>query len=335
MAIMFGKTNNYNHAMPIETLSRVDLNLLVAMQVLLEERNVTRAAERMFVTQPAMSKTLLRLRTVLDDPLFTRSGRGLVPTPRALEIQRQLPAILNDVSMVLEKKEFNPATHNTSIHIVAPEFMAVQTVPELTKVLQEESPGISLALSNIDDHYEQLLESGEIDFAMEVKKPLSKDFIVTPLGDFRPAVWMRKGHPLSDRNPTLDEMLEYPFIQYFLLIADKVSPNTESRFDRMLHELGRKRRKALTTDQLMTALDTLNTSNCLMMATMDDLKQEGEFYEIVRKPYPKEIEHYPEIPAVLVQHRRTVNSPTHNWIKGKILNIVKGLHEERATDELS
>ena len=208
----------------------------------------------------------------------------------------------------------------------------MQTIPDLTKILQEESPGVSLALSNIDDHYEQLLESGEIDFALEVEKTLSKDFIATPLGDLRPAVWMRKGHPLSDHNPTLDEMLEYPFIQYFLLIADKVSPNTESRFDRMLHELGRKRRKALTTDQLMTALDTLNTSDCLMMATMDDLKQEGEYYEIVRKPYPKEVEHYPEIPAVLVQHRRTLNSPTHQWVKEKILSIVQGLRVERGID---
>ena len=319
--------------MSLDNLSRVDLNLLVAMQVLLEERNVTRSAERMFITQPAMSKTLLRLRNAFDDPLFTRSGRGLVPTPRALEIQRQLPEILNSVSQVLEKQEFDPATRETSIHIVAPEFMAVQAVPELTRLLQVESPGISLALSNIDDTYEQMLESGEIDFALEVKKPLPKDFIVTPLGDLRPAVWMRKGHPLSDRNPTLDEMLEYPFIQYFLLIADKVSPNTESRFDRMLHELGRKRNKALTTDQLMTALDTLNSSDCLMMGTMDDLKQEGEYYEIVRKPYPKEIEHYPEIPAVLVQHRRTLNSPTHNWVKEKILNIVQGLRVERGIDE--
>jgi len=320
--------------MPVDTLSRIDLNLLVAMQVLLEERNVTRAAERMFVTQPAMSKTLLRLRNAFDDPLFTRSGRGLVPTPRALEIQRQLPEILNSVSQVLEKQDFDPTTRETSVHIVAPEFLAVQTIPELTRTLQEESPGISLALSNIDDNYEQLLESGEIDFALEVEKALSKDFIVTPLGDLRPAVWMRKGHPLSDHNPTLDEMLEYPFIQYFLLIADKVSPNTESRFDRMLHELGRKRQKALTTDQLMTALDTLHSSDCLMMATMDDLKQEGEYYEIVRKPYPKEVEHYPEIPAVLVQHRRTLNSPTHQWVKEKILSIVQGLRVERGIDEL-
>ena len=74
--------------MSIETLSRVDLNLLVSLQVLLEELNVTRSAKRLHVSQPAMSKTLLRLRNVFEDQLFTRSGRGLVPTPRALELKR-------------------------------------------------------------------------------------------------------------------------------------------------------------------------------------------------------------------------------------------------------
>ncbi len=315
--------------MTIDTLSRVDLNLLVAMQVLLEERNVTRAAERLFVTQPAMSKTLLRLRKVFDDPLFTRSGRGLVATPRALDIQAQLPEILNNVSQVLEKREFDPATCTSAIHIVAPEFMAVQTIPELSSTLQDQAPGLALAVSNIDESYAQLLESGEIDFAFEIKKTLPKDFVTTALGDFRPAVWMRKGHPLSGHDPTLEEMLEYPFIQYFLLIADKVSPSTESRFDRVLNEMGLKRKKALITDQLMTALDTLNSSNCLMMATMDDLKQEGEYYQIIRKPYPKEIEYYPEIPAVLVQHRRTINSPVHSWVKEIILGVVQGIRKER------
>ena len=72
-----------------------------------------------------------------------------------------------------------------------------------------------------------------------------------------------------------------------------------------------------------------------MMATMDDLKQEGEYYEIVRKPYPKEVEHYPEIPAVLIQHRRTLNSPTHEWVKEKILSIVRGIRVERGIREFS
>ena len=71
--------------METRELSRIDLNLLISLQVLLEEQNVSRAAERLFITQPAMSKTLARLREVFDDALFTRSSHGMRPTPRAPE----------------------------------------------------------------------------------------------------------------------------------------------------------------------------------------------------------------------------------------------------------
>ena len=66
-----------------------------------------------------------------------------------------------------------------------------------------------------------------------------------------------------------------------------------------------------------------------MLATTDDLEAEREFYDIVRRPYPEGIDHDPLIPAVLVQHNRTVNSPVHNWIKEKILGIVKGIRQVR------
>tara|TARA_R110000787_G_scaffold47388_4_gene114698 strand:- start:1767 stop:2720 length:954 start_codon:yes stop_codon:yes gene_type:complete len=315
--------------MPIDSLSRIDLNLLVALHVLLEERNVTRSAHRLFVTQPAMSKTLSRLRILFDDPLFTRSGRGLVPTPRALEVAQALPALLNNVSTMLENVDFNPASYEGSVQLVAPEFMAVQLIPELTCILRAEAPGIGLALSNISDSSAQELESGEIDFILQVEKTMSRDFVMTPLGNFTPAVWMRRGHPLANKTPSLEELLEYPFVQYYLLISERVSPLTESRFDRTVARLGYVRKKALVTDQLMTALDTLRSTDCLMLATMDDLKQEGEFYEIVRKPYPDGLEHDPVIPAALVQHRRTINSPLHNWVKAKVLDIVQGIREER------
>ena len=320
--------------MPIDSLSRVDLNLLVAMHVLLEERNVTRSAQRLFVTQPAMSKTLSRLRTLFDDPLFTRSGRGLVPTPRALEIAESLPDLLNGVSTVLQNSDFDPAVYQGAISIVSPEFMAVQVLPELINLLRSEAPGITLALSNISDTSIQELESGEIDFVLEVEKKVPADFVVTPIGNFTPAVWMRSGHPLADnKNPSLEEILEYPFVQYFLLIADKVSPLTESRFDKTLTRMGlATRQKALVTDQLMTALSTLHSTDCLMLATTDDLEQERAFYDIVRRPYPEGIDHDPVIPAVLVQHRRTINSPAHQWVKDKMLGIMQGIRRERGRD---
>ena len=83
--------------MDTRDLSKIDLNLLISLQVLLEERSVSRAAERLFITQPAMSKTLARLRAVFDDDLFTRSSHGMQPTPRALELSAGLSAIIGDI----------------------------------------------------------------------------------------------------------------------------------------------------------------------------------------------------------------------------------------------
>ena len=94
-------------------LIRTDLNLLVALQILLEERNVTRAAERLSVSQPALSKTLQKLRDSFEDQLFTRTSHGLVPTPRAEELGRELPGLLETIEQVLGDAEFSPDTART------------------------------------------------------------------------------------------------------------------------------------------------------------------------------------------------------------------------------
>lgn len=307
------------------SLSRIDLNLLVALNVLLEERSVTRAASRLYVTQPAMSKTLQRLRDLFDDPLLVKNGRELLPTTRALELQARLPDLLTDIAEFVEGQGFNPATSEGIVQLVSPEFIAVQVVPTLTRELAAEAPGISIAVSSGLEGYKELLSRGEIDFVLEVEKSLPDEYMVTRIGGFAPAVWMRKGHPLARSELTLENTLQYPFIQYFLLLSDTVSPLTESRFDRTLAKKGLRRRKIMVTDQLMTALEALHSTDCLMLATMDDLKQEGDFYQIVRKPYPPGLVTENFIPAALVQHRRTLKSPMHCWFREKLITVVKAV----------
>jgi|GEM_PF-1212950 len=101
--------------MDTREFNKVDLNLLIALQVLSEEKSVSRAAERLFITQPAMSKTLTRLRTLFDDALFTRSSRGMQPTPRAVELAAGLSEILGDISHLLE--ELAQGNLDFAIHI--------------------------------------------------------------------------------------------------------------------------------------------------------------------------------------------------------------------------
>ena len=105
--------------MDTREFSKVDLNLLISLQVLLEERSVSRAAERLFITQPAMSKTLTRLRILFNDALFTRSSRGMQPTPRALELAARLGEILGDISHLLSEPGFDPRAVQGEITLAA------------------------------------------------------------------------------------------------------------------------------------------------------------------------------------------------------------------------
>jgi DNA-binding transcriptional LysR family regulator len=103
--------------MTATSLSNIDLNLLISLQVLLEERNVSRAAESLHITQPAMSKTLSRLRELFDDPLFTRSSHGMQPTPRAMELEGDLNAILGGISKLVSSPQFDPASATGEINL--------------------------------------------------------------------------------------------------------------------------------------------------------------------------------------------------------------------------
>ncbi|MAT52415.1 MAG: LysR family transcriptional regulator, partial [Porticoccaceae bacterium] len=268
--------------------------------------------------------TLQRLRILFDDELFVRSGRELVPTPRALELQAHLPEVLGDLEALVMPREFDPQTDSGTIYLATPEFIAVQIVPMLAWELSAEAPGFSLSVSSNMENFPEQMRNGELDFVLGVDKKMSKEYLVTPVGGFSPAIWMRHGHPLASEELTLEKVLEYPFIQYFLLLTpEKLSPAVETRFDKTIAKMGLKRTKALVTDQLMTALNALQTSDCLMLSTVDDLKAEAEFYEIVRKPYPPELEADDFIPVVLFQHRTTQKSPIHDWFKKRLMDVVE------------
>ena len=312
--------------MDMRQLSRTDLNLLVALQVLLEEQSVTRAAERLFITQPAMSKTLHRLRELFGDPLFVRSGRSLVPTPRAEQLKQQLPFVLAAASALVSDNRFDPLTYVGEIRLKTAEFIALQIVPRIIERLVIQAPGLTLTLVSESEAEDQALNDGSLDFVIEISEPHSEEYLITPVGSFIPAVWMRDKHPLAEKSKvSLEEMLQFPFIQYFLLLTGPISAGSESRFDRELAKLGKARKKTLVTNQFMTAIDTLWHTDCLMLATMHGLKEESEHYEIIRKPYPDELDFMGEVPIEIVQHIRTANSPVHNWLKALILDVVDRL----------
>lgn len=319
--------------MNLQKLSRLDLNLLVSLQALLEEKSVTRAAQRLFITQPAMSRVLQRLRHQLDDPLFTRTGNELVPTPKARDLQMRLPRLLENILEIVSEGEFDPAAYVGEITIAVPEFVAISLVSELTKVVTQYAPGVILSISSETETVEGELADGVLDFAIDIEKGITEDISARSLAIFTPSIWMREGHPLASKSRvTLDEILEYPFVQYYLLISKRVSARTDARFDRVLRDLGRKRKKAMVTNQLMTAMETVCDTDCLMVAAKYGLTLEREMYRIVRKRYPAELPHEGTISLVLLQHKRTSGSPIHRWLADKIVGLMREWDKDLAAD---
>jgi len=325
-----------NSNMNLQKLSRLDLNLLVSLQALLEEKSVTRAAERLFITQPAMSRVLQRLRHQLDDPLFTRTGNELVPTPKARNLQARLPRLLDGILEMVSEGEFDPATYVGEITIAVPEFVAISLISELTKVVVEQAPGVVLSISSETDSVEGELAEGNLDFAIDIEKTITEEISARSLAIFTPSIWMREGHPLANKDRvTLDEILEYPFVQYYLLIYKRVSARTDARFDRVLRDMGRKRQKALVTNQLMTAMETVCDTDCLMVAAKYGLTMEREMYRIVRKRYPAELPHEGTISLVLLQHKRTSGSGIHRWLSDKIVGLIQSREKDITADSTS
>lgn len=308
--------------MNLQKLSRLDLNLLVSLQALLEEKSVTRAAARLFISQPAMSRVLQRLRYQLDDPLFTRTGNELIPTPKARELQIRLPPLLDNILDIVTEDEFDPATYTGEISIAIPEFVAVSLISELTSIVTQEAPNVVLCVSSGIDSVERELAEGILDFAIDIERNVTDEISSTPFATYSPSIWMREDHPLANKDKiSIAEILSYPFVQYYLLISKRVRARNDARFDKTLRELGLKRDKGLVTNQLMTAMETICDSDCLMVATQKGLVDEREMHRIVTKPFPEDLPHEESISLVLLRHKRTAGSPIHLWLAEKMFEL--------------
>ena len=302
---------------PPDKLSRMDLNLLVTLQVLLEERNVTRAAERLFITQPAMSRTLSRLRDLFDDPLFTRAARGLVTTPRAEELEKQLPELLNAVGMLVTRNEFDPANFEYTFRIAVVEQYGQSLFGPLIADLQQQAPHITIKALDYTEGTEELLAKGNIDFAIDLEKPEEEEIDFLPLLSNQSTIIARKGHPLEGkRKLKLADILQYNFVRCFPVDSIKSTPI----FDTMLAELGEQRQCCFHTSNLLTALQVVQDSDSLMAGPAFILNSNLLAQQFIHLNMPTELADINKVIG-LAQHRRTLTSPAHQWLTKIIADI--------------
>jgi DNA-binding transcriptional LysR family regulator len=195
------------------TMNNFDLRLLYVFEVLYEEKNVTRAAKRLHLTQSAISHALARLRAMLDDPLFVRGPSGLLPTDRAHHLAPRLRTALAEVRSLVTPYTFQPISSHRHFAISASSSYFRTTIAGLITLVRHAAPGVSLQVLNLGPHVTQALDQQQVDIVLGAFSKVPTRFRSEAL--FRDQlVWVCSAHhPLAEKLNTDEAMLAQPRIR--------------------------------------------------------------------------------------------------------------------------
>lgn len=199
--------------MRYSNIRNADLNLLVSFQVLMEERSVTRAAHRMFLSQPAMSRAIDRLQELFKDELLVRTCKGYEPTHRALEIYAELEQVFPKIEGLLERRRFDPGEVKDVFRIDAADSMTLLFVSKLMEVVARDAPGIRIELmvrtgfGRLETNDSDLVLATDREVALWIGKGV-QTLNTEPLLQDKLACLVRSGHPLASGRLTLARYLK-------------------------------------------------------------------------------------------------------------------------------
>lgn len=310
--------------MDIRELGRLDMNLLVALEALLEERSVSRAAERLFITQSAMSKTLGRLRDLFDDPLFIRKSSGMIPTPRAEHLAEHLPQVLQAIQGMIQPLEFDPQTFDGEFGLMVQGHIGVWILPLLLERLRETAPHLRLWTLSASDNPLAQLAAGELDFVLHAEhKRYAPEFRLATLGYAPPVLLARKGHPLDGHAVTWELLEQYPHVRLIIPELENIQFQgpIQSLEESAFYQRESKLVPHLRTDHLYTALRVVLSSDYLFPAPPLFMEQDDLARDLVALSLPDDEEL--ALKYVMVSHERIEHSPAHDFLRGEILAIVE------------
>lgn len=319
-----------------EQLATVDLNLLVAFDALVRERHVTRAAERVGLTQSAMSHALGRLRTLLGDPLLVRGRGGMTLTPRAESLIVPLRSGLVILGRALsEPAEFHPESARRAFAIAAPDLFHVLAIPPLLERVRSQAPGVDIAVSDLSERrLPEQLETGEIDVAIVpqmdvpsappagpsapglVRRTLFRDRFVCLMRADHPAFGQRRSARAAAKKTRLT--LE----TYLALSHVLVSPTGEGPgvVDQVLARRGLRRRIALRLPHFYSALSIVAQSDLIVTAPSAMARLLRPELPVVAVPPPLSL---PQHSIHLVWHERFSKDLGHGWLRDQVREVAR------------
>jgi DNA-binding transcriptional LysR family regulator len=304
---------------------RLDLNLLVAFQALVREKSVSRAAERMFLGQPAMSGALARLRDVFRDEILVRTGRGMEPTAKALAIHAQLTPALESIRATLfEQPAFDPATQSRTFHLGMRDWVETWLMPELTARAQRAAPRVRIAVRASDAQLgARMLQNDEMDLGVSVFNdgpPWQRREQLAAMG-YRCVYDGRRlglGSPL-----TLEQYLAHPHV---------VTP-TQTDFRGPVDDelVGRsKRRTVICATPRFAALPLmLRRADVIATVPEQSARQWAEVFGLTSSPAPMRIAPFA---ISMIWHAKREGDAGLQWLRGLVRDVVANAMNDMSSE---
>lgn len=291
----------------------LDFNLLKAFVVLLDECNVSRAAQRLSITQPAMSGILNRLRESFNDPLFVRVQHGMQPTDRALQLGRTARNILQDIRSMLQPPILEPEHLNMTLRIAAMDYVQQIIALPLILRLRRLAPNVKVALLPVQgQNIKTLFEQNKIDLALVSQQHLSADIIKTVLYEERYVCAMSKTHPMVAKPLSPQQFSQLPFA-----MLSYNGGEFSGATDLALQKIGLQRKVMVSVNHISLLPQLLQGSDLVAVLPERLAKTLPNVY---LQPPPIEVEGFT---MMMAWHERTEQDTAHRWLREVLQGVVK------------
>jgi DNA-binding transcriptional LysR family regulator len=298
----------------------LDLNLLRVFDAVMTEQNLTRAAGRLAMTQPAVSNAVKRLREALGDELVIRTAHGVKPTARADSLWPAVRRALAELEEAVAPRSFELAKAHATFRMAMADATAALLLPRLVRLIEREAPGIDIRMVPLTTREPRpMLLRGDIDLAIgffpgvvaqlqgATETPIRHERLYS--GEY--ICVMRNDHPLAKKDLTLDEYCN----ANHLLVS--FSGRARGLVDDALTSVGRERRILLTVNQFFTAGKVVAASDLLMVLPRHLIAATGMSDALISKELPFDM---PDVHIDMLWHERDARSPGHKWLREQLLN---------------
>jgi len=296
-------------------LSQIDFKLLLSLSHLLKHRSVSLAADKMNMSQPAMSRSLAKLRTVFNDPLFVRTSNGMEATPRALSLVQPLNRTLDQLNELLLNQEFLPEACNRNFRLHMSSYTTQAHLPSIADAFYRAAPNAQLEVIDLKEKSLLNQSTQDIDLVLcSQVMQMPELYHRLPVGQESSYCFMAKKHPLATKKITLDDYLKYPHV----VITLGGGPNFP--VETTLSRLGKVRKVGLKAPHYLAALEVLSRTQMLFSSSPlvpDRFRQQ---FSIISQPLPFEHE---TLQYVLAWPPTVHKDPAQQWFRKLCGDIIK------------